>query len=71
MAKKQNQEEGDGILLYYRYAEVPDVNDLVNFYDSNCKSLGLLGRVRIAPDGVNVTVSIRVSILSHFFTFSF
>ncbi|KAK1318486.1 Rhodanese-like domain-containing protein 6 [Acorus calamus] len=53
----------DGILLYYKYAKVPDVRDLVRFYDSNCTSLGLLGRVRIAPDGVNVTVGGKMSSL--------
>ncbi|XP_020242439.1 rhodanese-like domain-containing protein 6 isoform X1 [Asparagus officinalis] len=48
--------EPDGVLLYYKYAPVPDVAALVRFYESNCRSLGLLGRVRVAPDGVNVTV---------------
>ncbi|KAI3990228.1 hypothetical protein MKX01_029206 [Papaver californicum] len=57
--KNQNHSSStpdDGILIYYKYVEIPDVNDLVEFYNSNCKSLNLLGRVRIAPDGVNVTV---------------
>ncbi|KAF6156595.1 hypothetical protein GIB67_014574, partial [Kingdonia uniflora] len=53
----------EGILLYYKYATVQDIQDLVSFYDSNCKSLGLLGRVRIAPDGVNVTVGGKLSSL--------
>ncbi|OVA13568.1 Rhodanese-like domain [Macleaya cordata] len=61
--QQQQEEEEDGILLYYKYAHVPDINDLVSFYDSNCKSLGLLGRVRIAPDGVNVTVGGKLSSL--------
>ncbi|XP_010267911.1 PREDICTED: rhodanese-like domain-containing protein 6 [Nelumbo nucifera] len=58
-----NQEELDGVLLYYKYASVPDVQELANFYESNCKSLGLLGRVRLAPDGVNVTVGGKLSSL--------
>nr|CAD1816874.1 unnamed protein product [Ananas comosus var. bracteatus] len=47
---------GDGVLLYYKFFSVPDLPSLVRFYDSNCRSLALLGRVRIAPDGVNATV---------------
>lgn len=53
----------DGILLYYKYAEIPNVNDLVVFYNTNCKSLHLLGRVRIAPVGVNVTVGGKLAAL--------
>lgn len=45
-----------GVVLYYKYTPIPDVDQLFSFYDSNCNSLGLLGRVRLAPDGVNVTV---------------
>ncbi|CAL9048906.1 rhodanese-like domain-containing protein 6 isoform X1 [Musa acuminata AAA Group] len=59
MAASESPTEGGdraGVLLYYKYAPVPDLPSLVRFYDSNCRSLALLGRVRIAPDGVNVTV---------------
>ncbi|XP_030459942.1 rhodanese-like domain-containing protein 6 isoform X1 [Syzygium oleosum] len=45
-----------GVLLYYKYASVPDLDELASFYERNCSSLGLLGRVRLAPHGVNVTV---------------
>ena len=45
-----------GVLLYYNYTLIPDLNDLVAFYESNCSSLGLLGRVRLSSHGVNVTV---------------
>ncbi|XP_019704323.1 rhodanese-like domain-containing protein 6 isoform X2 [Elaeis guineensis] len=55
--------QGSGVLLYYTYAPVPDLPSLVRFYDSNCRSLGLIGRVRIAPDGVNVTVGGKMSSL--------
>lgn len=56
------EEEAYGVLLYYKYAQIPDVKSTVDFYDSNCRSLGLVGRVRIAPDGVNVTVFLLVSL---------
>ena len=59
MAEKivaEDDGNGNGILLYYKYASVPDVDSLVGFYETNCRSLDLLGRVRIGPDGVNVTV---------------
>ncbi|XP_027363994.1 rhodanese-like domain-containing protein 6 isoform X2 [Abrus precatorius] len=45
-----------GVLLYYKYAHIPNLDDLLTFYHSNCSSLCLLGRVRLSPDGVNVTV---------------
>lgn len=60
MAAPEDRSEGGngaGVLLYYKYAPVQDISFLVRFYDSNCRSLALLGRVRIAPSGVNVTVS--------------
>lgn len=49
-------EERYGVLLYYKYIEIPDLDELVAFYESSCNSLGLLGRVRLSPNGVNVTV---------------
>lgn len=45
-----------GVLLYYKYAQIPHLHDLLTFYESNCSSLGLLGRVRLSSHGVNVTV---------------
>ncbi|KAJ4879050.1 Rhodanese-like domain-containing protein 6 [Raphanus sativus] len=33
-----------GVLLYYKYTSVPDLDELVAFYESSCNSLGLLGR---------------------------
>ncbi|KAM5560995.1 hypothetical protein ABKV19_021885 [Rosa sericea] len=55
---QEEQEDDDqyGVLLYYKYTQIPDLDDLFNFYDSNCNSLSLLGRVRLSPLGVNVTV---------------
>ncbi|XP_030547001.1 rhodanese-like domain-containing protein 6 isoform X1 [Rhodamnia argentea] len=52
-----------GVLLYYKYASVPNLDELVSFYELNCNSLGLLGRVRLAPHGVNVTVGGKLSAL--------
>ncbi|KAI5398670.1 variant 2, Rhodanese-like domain-containing protein 6, partial [Lathyrus oleraceus] len=45
-----------GVLLYYKYVDIPNLDDLLTFYRSNCSSLSLLGRVRLSPHGVNVTV---------------
>ncbi|GMJ11740.1 hypothetical protein like AT1G09280 [Hibiscus trionum] len=52
-----------GVLLYYKFAPIPDLNSLSSFYHSNCNSLGLLGRVRLSPNGVNVTVGGLLSAL--------
>ncbi|CAM8899728.1 unnamed protein product [Rhodiola kirilowii] len=52
-----------GVLLYYKYASIPDIDQLFNFYESSCCSLDLLGRVRLAPQGVNVTVGGKLSAL--------
>ncbi|XVF05930.1 hypothetical protein REPUB_Repub06bG0004300 [Reevesia pubescens] len=54
-----------GVLLYYKYASIPDLNSLLSFYESNCNSLGLLGRVRLSPNGVNVTVGGLLSALEN------
>ncbi|KAL5582649.1 hypothetical protein UlMin_015091 [Ulmus minor] len=59
-----NQEQDEhGVLLYYKYAQIPDLDDLLSFYQSNCNSLQLLGRVRLSPIGVNVTVGGKLSSL--------
>ncbi|KAM0951212.1 putative Rhodanese-like domain, serine hydrolase FSH, rhodanase, alpha/Beta hydrolase [Dioscorea sansibarensis] len=57
------EREGEGVLLYYKYADVPDVPALASFYESHCRALGLLGRVRVAPHGVNVTIGGKMSSL--------
>lgn len=49
--------EMHGVLLYYKFVVIPDVPAVVAWFSSLCSSLALLGRIRIAPDGVNVTVS--------------
>jgi len=65
MADKNDESEKHAVLLYYKYTHSPieDLNNLYIFYESNCTSLGLLGRVRIAPQGVNVTVGGKLSSL--------
>ncbi|TKY52317.1 Rhodanese domain-containing protein [Spatholobus suberectus] len=62
MSDKKDREQY-GVLLYYKYAEIPNLNDLVSFYHSNCSSLRLLGRVRLSSHGVNVTVGGNLSSL--------
>ncbi|KAK4282713.1 hypothetical protein QN277_014058 [Acacia crassicarpa] len=52
-----------GVLLYYKYAQIPNLDHLLTFYESNCSSLGLLGRVRLSSHGVNVTVGGKLSSL--------
>ncbi|KAK6288527.1 hypothetical protein POUND7_000068 [Theobroma cacao] len=56
-------EDEYGVLLYYKYVSITDVDSLLSFYDSNCNSLGLLGRVRLSSNGVNVTVGGLLSAL--------
>ncbi|KAJ8572782.1 hypothetical protein K7X08_009293 [Anisodus acutangulus] len=63
MANQETKEEDYGVLLYYKYTTIPDLEALFNFYESNCKSLSLLGRVRLSPNGVNVTVGGKLSAL--------
>lgn len=59
------------MLLYYNYAEIPDLNHLLTFYNSNCSSLNLRGRVRLSTHGVNVTVSNHICYSFFFFHFIF
>lgn len=62
MADKNSTDEEYGVLLYYKYTVIPDLDDLFNFYNTNCNSLSLLGRVRLSPNGVNVTVTLSLSL---------
>jgi len=57
------EQESSGILLYCKYTTVPKIESLISFFKSNCKSLNLLGRVRIASNGVNVTIGGKLSAL--------
>ncbi|CAL4898649.1 unnamed protein product [Urochloa decumbens] len=57
--------DGDryGVLLYYKYADVPDACALAAFYEEHCRGLSLVGRVRVGPDGVNATLGGRMAAL--------
>ncbi|CAD6267459.1 unnamed protein product [Miscanthus lutarioriparius] len=57
-----------GVLLYYKYAEVPDAAALAAFYEAHCRGLALVGRVRVGPDGVNATLGGRMAALEKHIT---
>ncbi|KAK2991771.1 hypothetical protein RJ640_015505 [Escallonia rubra] len=61
MADSCSESELYGVVLYYKFTPIPDLDQLLSFYESNCHSLHLLGRVRLAPHGVNVTVGGKLS----------
>ncbi|KAL6964630.1 hypothetical protein U1Q18_035682 [Sarracenia purpurea var. burkii] len=62
-ANNKDKEAEYGVLLYYKFTSIPDLDSLFTFYDSNCRSLALLGRVRLSLNGVNVTVGGNLSSL--------
>ncbi|KAG5525479.1 hypothetical protein RHGRI_031956 [Rhododendron griersonianum] len=63
-SSSRDEEEAEyGVLLYYKFTSIPDLDNLFTFFDSNCRSLSLLGRVRLSPNGVNVTVGGKLSSL--------
>jgi UPF0176 protein len=45
------------ILLYYHYVSILDPESVVEEHLAFCQSLGLRGRIYIAPEGINGTVS--------------
>ncbi|KAG0503324.1 hypothetical protein HPP92_003396 [Vanilla planifolia] len=59
----RKESDSYAVLLYYTYAFIPDVASLAGFYDKHCRSLGLVGRIRIGADGVNATIGGRFSAL--------
>ncbi|GLI64783.1 hypothetical protein VaNZ11_008187 [Volvox africanus] len=61
----QHTSEMQGILLYYKYLLLQGRNaeDVANFYTELCKRLDLRGRIRVARDGINVTVGGSMSAL--------
>ncbi|KAL2491209.1 Rhodanese-like domain-containing protein 6 [Abeliophyllum distichum] len=61
--EKEEQEQDYGILLYYKYTTIHNLQNLSDFYHSNCSSLSLLGRVRLSSHGVNVTVGGKLKAL--------
>lgn len=44
-------------LLYYRYARLDDAEEFAKKHLKFCKELGVLGRVIVAPEGLNGTIS--------------
>lgn len=62
------KDEEYGVLLYYNYTKIPNLNDLYTFYTTNCTALSLLGRIRLAPHGVNATIGGQPSALKHHIT---
>lgn len=45
------------VLLYYKYVKIANPEDFAIFHLEYCKSLGLRGRILIAPEGINGTCS--------------
>jgi predicted sulfurtransferase len=46
-----------GVLLYYKYIDLSQHQvDVEQFYLTLCEILGQKGRIRVARDGINVTV---------------
>ena len=45
-----------GVLLYYKYVDIPDTCRVRDWLHSLCHRLALVGRVRISPQGINATV---------------
>lgn len=44
------------VLLYYSYVHVADVDGALKWHKRLCEHLDLRGRVRISPEGLNVTI---------------
>ena len=55
--EEHEKEKKEGVLLYYNFVSISDTESLKRWFVSLCSELSLVGRIRIAPDGVNVTVS--------------
>lgn len=45
------------VLLYYKFVRIDDPEDFARTHEALCRDLGLLGRVLVAPEGLNGTVS--------------
>ncbi|ASF41107.1 MULTISPECIES: oxygen-dependent tRNA uridine(34) hydroxylase TrhO [Halobacillus] len=45
------------VLLYYKYVDLPDYEEYCQNHLKFCKDLGLKGRIIVAPEGINGTVS--------------
>jgi predicted sulfurtransferase len=51
------EQKGEGVLLFYVYTFIPDVKDMIAYQKRWCNKQGLKGRVRVAQEGMNVTLS--------------
>ncbi|SDI99303.1 rhodanese-related sulfurtransferase [Natribacillus halophilus] len=45
------------VLLYYKYIDMPDYEEYAEEHLQFCKDMGLRGRIIVAPEGLNGTVS--------------
>ena len=54
----EGAESEQGVVLYYKFVTIAqeDVDGVAAWFSELCSSLSLLGRVRVALDGINVTV---------------
>lgn len=57
------------ILLYYKFVPVPNPEELTQEHLAFCKELGLRGRVLIAPEGINGTVSGTIEQTNRYITY--
>ncbi len=57
------------VTTFYRFAEVPDCEELQRELAHVCESQGLLGTILVAPEGVNATVSGSVAAVDALVTF--
>ena len=53
MSEQQNYQ----ILLYYKFVQIPDPEAFKDEHLQYCKDLGLKGRILVASEGINGTVS--------------
>ncbi len=45
------------VLLYYKFVRIDDPEDFARTHETLCRDLGLRGRILVAPEGLNGTVS--------------
>ena len=45
------------VLLYYKYVQIENPEDFASQHLTFCKELGLKGRILVAEEGINGTVS--------------
>lgn len=45
------------VLLFYKYVGVPDAEEARRWHEATCERLSLVGKVRVAAEGINGTLS--------------